>query len=57
MHYHGYYNDGCGREYYQTIDFGVGPVAPVALDKTAKINYHSPATGVQALGISLTCRF
>ena len=42
--------DGCGREYYQTVDFTVQPQAPVALDRTAKTILNSPGTGAQPIG-------
>jgi hypothetical protein len=45
--------DGCGREYYQTIDFAVQPANPVALDRTAAMLVNSPGSGAKAIG-SLT---
>lgn len=41
--------DGCGREYYQTIDIVVSPVPPVALDRTTQSIINPPGTGPQPI--------
>ena len=44
--------DGCGREYYQTMDINVSGIPPVALDRTTKLIVNSPGTGPQPIGNS-----
>lgn len=45
--------DGCGREYYQTLDITVSGVPPVALDRTTKMILNAPGTGPQPIGNSM----
>lgn len=42
--------DGCGRQYYQTIDFNVTAIPPVAVDRTSETIINSPGTGPQSIG-------
>ena len=44
--------DGCGREFYSTVDLTVTvcPVPPVALDRTANMISNPPGTGPQTIG-------
>ena len=44
--------DGCGREFYGTVDLTVTvcPVPPVALDRTANMISNPPGTGPKSIG-------
>ncbi len=42
--------DGCGREYYQTVDINnICPSPPVALDRTSAMITNPPGTGAQPI--------
>ncbi len=42
--------DGCGREYYQTVDINsICPIPPVALDRTSAMITNPPGTGAQPI--------
>ena len=42
--------DGCGRQFYETIDITICPAPPVALDRTTSVLNNPPGTGPQAVG-------